>query len=92
MPRHPNVIPTVKVHVALQVPLLDRLTLHLFSALENRVPHGAQSAFISERIRTYFEHRHLDLAPFVGSPAGAFVVSGPPEAITALETKLKGPV
>ena len=88
MAKHPNLIPSQQLNVALPQPLYVQLCAHLFSDLEQRVPHGAFSRFLTDRLREYFTAEHLDLAPFINSDIGAFVVNGSPEAITALKERL----
>ena len=88
MSRKANLIPSKQLNVALPLPTFTQLSLELFSDLEQRVPHGAFSAFLTDRIREYFAHQHLDLAPFIGSESGALIVSGTPEAIQALRSAL----
>ena len=90
MPKRPNIIPSQQLNLALPLPVYTQLTAHLFSELENRVPHGAYSRFMVELIRGHFTAKHLDLAPFMNGDPGAFIVSGSPEAIAALERTLKG--
>ncbi len=90
MAKHPNLIPSQQLNVALPLPLYVQLSAHLYSDLEQRVPHGAYSRFMIDLLRSYFTAKHLDLAPFAGSDPGAFVVSGSPEAITTLEHTIKG--
>lgn len=86
MPRSPNVIPSIKLHTSLPEDLHAKLTLHLFSDLEGRVPACAYQEFFCERIREYFEHKHLDLAPYIpGMGAGNCVVSGAPVSIEMLK-------
>ena len=92
MSKRPNIVPSMQLNVALPLPSYTQLSAHLFSTLENRVPHGAYSRFITERLREYFASKHLDLAPYMNADAGAFVVSGPPEAIEALQRVLKGEI
>ena len=92
MPKRPNIVPSQQLNVALPLPIFTQLSAYLFSELETRVPHGAYSRFISERIRTYFAEKTLDLAPFINGDPGAFIVSGSPEAIMQLERALKGEV
>jgi hypothetical protein len=89
MARRPNTIPSVPLTTALPEDVHGRLTLHLFSDLEGRVPHGAYSAFIISRTREFFDHKRLDLAPWLDSTPGAFVVSGPLETLIALKRKLE---
>lgn len=90
MSRRPNVIPPKLLNLALPTDVHARMTLHLYSDLEQRVPHGAYSRFITELIRERFTHQHLDLAPWTGADPGAFLVSGPPEAIQQLRLALTG--
>lgn len=90
MSRRPNAIPPKLLNLALPTDVHARLTLFLFSDLEQRVPHGAYSRFFTERVREYFASRELDLAPYANVDPGAFRVSGPPEAIRLLESVLKG--
>ena len=89
MTRPKNVTPSKPLTFMLPAPTLAQLTLHLFSEAENRVPHGAYSRFIGARIDEYFTHRRLDLAPYISAEAGAFIVSGSPEAIAALKQRLE---
>ena len=86
--KRPNIIPSQQLNVALPLPLYMQLSAHLYSELEGRVPHGAYSRFLIELLRARFSEGALDLAPWLGSPAGAFVVSGPAETLLALKEKL----
>ena len=92
MSRRPNLIPSVVLNLALPQPEHTRLTLHLFSDLEGRVPLGAYQRFFSDRINEFFAHRQLDLAPWAGTEPGEFVVSGSASAIEALKQTLKGEI
>ena len=87
--KRPNVIPSQPLNVVLPLPLYTQLGAHLFSELEQRVPHGAFSRFMIDLLRAYFSHKTLDLSPFVGSAPGAFLIQGSPEAIAALKTLLE---
>jgi hypothetical protein len=78
------------LNLALPQPEHTRLTLHLFSDLEGRVPLGAYQRFFSERINDFFAQRHLDLAPWTGGDPGAVVVSGSEEALNVLRQTLIG--
>lgn len=84
-----NIIPTKKLTTALPLDAYTMLSVFLFSEAEGRVPQGAYANFLSARIKEYFTSRQLDLAPLVGTPPGAFFVSGTPEAIEQLINKLK---
>lgn len=88
MSRKPNLIPSLLLNVALPLPLHTQLTVHLYSDLEQRVPHGAYSRWLAERVREYFHNERLDLAPYLNCAAGAFIVEGTPEAIYALKEVL----
>jgi len=86
--KRPNVIPSQQLNVALPLPLYTKLSAHLYSELEGRVPYGAFSRLMVELLRGYFSAETLDLAPWTGAAAGAFLVEGPPEAIAALRRVL----
>jgi len=88
MSRHPNLIPSKQLNLALPVDIHAKLSLHLYSELEQRVPHGAYSRFLVERTRLFFADEHLDLAPYLGSEPEAFIISGSPQAIAALKRRL----
>lgn len=88
MPRRPHVDPPQKFAISFPGSLYARLQLHLFSALEGRVPYAAFSTFMAERTREFFDSRRLELTPY-NFPAG-YHVYGPKEMIEALELKLKG--
>jgi hypothetical protein len=88
MGRRPNVTPSIKLTTTLPEDVHTRLTIHLFSPLEGKVPYGAYQAWIVERIHEYFSTVELDLAPYLGG--GAFTVRGSATAIKLLEAKLKG--
>ena len=83
--KRPNIIPSQQLNVALPLPLYTQLSMHLYSELEGRVPHGAYSRFLIEMLRGYFSEARVDLAPWAGSAPGAFIISGPPEAVVALK-------
>ena len=57
MPRKANVIPSDRLYAHIPRDLRVQLDLHLWSELENRVPYGAHSTWIAERIRDYFNDR-----------------------------------
>lgn len=54
MPRRPNIERPIRVHIVLPEALWGRLTLHLYSSLENRVPHGAYSEFFAKQLEEFF--------------------------------------
>lgn len=88
MGRNKNIIPTVIIKACLPEDLAAKVTLHLFSEVEGRVPQGKYQEFFSRRIIEYFESRRLDLAPWTGQPADTFFVSGSPDSISLLKRTL----
>lgn len=54
MPRRPDLDRPVPLKLMLPESERTRLDLHLFSALEGRVPQGAYQNFFRERIREFF--------------------------------------
>ena len=89
MPKPKNIIPSQQLNVALPLPLYTKLGAYLYSELEQRVPHGAYSRFMINMLRGFFSQTQLDLAPYLSSDPGAFVVSGSPEAVEALKLMLE---
>ena len=63
MSRRPNIHRPVSLHVNLPEDIRGKLDLYLYSPLENRVPVGAYSKFICERVREFFEARSPDVKP-----------------------------
>lgn len=90
MPRRPNPTPSVILTTALPGEVHARMTLHLYSELEGRVPQGAYREFLSELIREFFDHRLFDLAPFAATDPGRYLVRAHPETLRVLELTLKG--
>lgn len=88
MSRRPNAIPSIKLTLMLPSDIHELLTSSVYSELEERVPVGAYQSFFIARIREYFKQEHLDLAAYIGSSPGAWVISGTPEAIAAVKAKL----
>lgn len=52
--RPPNILRPTKLTTYLPEDLRAKLELHLFSTVEGRVPHGAYSQFLAERVREFF--------------------------------------
>jgi hypothetical protein len=88
MPRPPAITPNSVLNLAIPKVLRDRLDLLLWSEVEGRVPKGAYMEFFAARLREYFDHRPLDLAPFLNSFPGEHVVSAPLPTIAALQQLL----
>lgn len=53
--RPPNILRPVKLTTYLPEDLRAKLDLHLFSTVEGRVPHGAYSKFLIERVRDFLD-------------------------------------
>lgn len=51
--------------------LRAKVALELFSEVEQRVPHGKYSEFVTALLRRYFDEQTLDLQPF-GFPSGYY--------------------
>lgn len=81
--------PMRRLHTSLDADLLTRLDLHLWSALESRVPHGAYQEFLTARITEWFNRATIDLAMYIpGIRQGAYVVQGTPASIARLHAHL----
>ena len=55
--RPQNILRPVKLTTYLPEDLRAQLDMHLFSSTEGRVPHGAYSTFLAERVREFFNVR-----------------------------------
>ena len=55
--RPQNILRPVKLTTYLPEDIRAQLDIHLFSTVEGRVPHGAYSKFLAERVREFFEPR-----------------------------------
>ena len=86
MPRRPHIDTSTALLVRIPESVYTKLSLHLFSPLEGRVPYGKYREFIIERVNEYFDWKRLDLAPF-GFPAGYFI-AGPEDMISKVKEKL----
>ena len=84
-----KVIPSAPLTVRLPEPLLNRLTLYLWSEAEARVPHGEHQLFFTSLLNRFFSNRELDLAPYLGTPAGSYIINGTPAVVEALEQYLR---
>ena len=85
MARTPNPIKGMPLTTSIPEDVYGRISLYLWSDLEQRIPHGAFSRFITDRAREFFTLSQIDLAPYLGSMPGACVVSGTPETIEHLK-------
>lgn len=88
MPARKNPVPTVKLTTTLPADVHDKLSLYLYSESECRIPKGAYQDFISARVREFFSHRRIDLAPFLGTDPGVCIISGAVDTIQLLEERL----
>ena len=52
--RKPNILRPISLHTTLPEDIWLKLSTHLYSQVEGRVPKGAYHAFIIERIAEYF--------------------------------------
>lgn len=52
--RPQNILRPVKLTTYLPEDLRAKLDIHLYSEVEGRVPHGAYSAFLADRVREFF--------------------------------------
>jgi hypothetical protein len=57
MSRPPNILRSVSLHTMLPEDLYAKLTVHLYSESEQRVPKGSYQRFICERITEFFHNR-----------------------------------
>jgi hypothetical protein len=90
MSRRPNLIPSKQLNLALPVDLHAKVTAHLYSELEGRVPLGAYQGLISQLLREYLDGKGLDLSPYISNvPPGSLIVRGTGEAIALLQQKLE---
>lgn len=89
MPKRPNLIPSLPLNTVIPLPLYTQLAAQLYSDLEQRVPHGAYSRFIAERLREYFATEALDLAEYLRVPQDTHLVRGSSAAIAALRELIK---
>lgn len=88
MPRPKSLNPPEYLRVALDQSLKARLSILLYSEVEQRIPKGAWQQFMEARLREFFEWRRVDLSPY-GFPPGYFI-TGPAEMSEAVVQKLKG--
>jgi len=91
MARRAAVTPNRHLHTTIPADLFIKLEQYLFSDVEGRVPQGAYQSFVSKQIWEFFNHRELDLSPYInGAMPGEFVIRGNAEALAALTILLQG--
>ena len=61
MPKAPAIIPNGRFNLLIDPELHTRVTLHLWSEVEGKVPRGAFKDFFEARIREYFTQVPLTL-------------------------------
>ncbi len=92
MGRRASLVPLIDFKCQMPEDLHTRLTLHLFSDLEQRVPYGAWTRFFTGLVREFFSSREIDLAPWAGTEPGAILVRGTPESLAILKKVLTGEI
>lgn len=90
MPRKAAAIPNRRVHTTLPPELATRLELFLWSESENRVPKSALQSFLVERISEFFNHRTVDLAPYLRTNPGEVIITANEYSLFKLINHLKG--
>ena len=55
MPRRPNITRGIRLELQIPEDLRVKLDLHLWSALEGRVPHSAYTKLIVQLLNDYFD-------------------------------------
>lgn len=65
--RPPHVLRPVKLTTNLPEDLRAKMDIHLFSTVENRVPHGAYSKFLAELVKQFFDGKTPDTVAFTPS-------------------------
>ncbi len=89
MPKPANPTPSRSINLHLPADLAMKVSLHLFSELDGRVPQGAYARFFIPLIKQYFAAAHLDLAEWTGAEPGAQMVSGEAATLEILHEILK---
>lgn len=90
MARPRNITPSESIHLHLPGGLGARLKLLLWSDAEARVPLGAYQRFFVDRLNEFFNHRTIDIGPYLGQLPGSLQVSGNDSSIAALLQHLQG--
>ena len=87
--RPPLIRPARPLNTHLDEELMARVDLLLFSELEGRVPKGAYQKLFNSLLRRWMDSRELDLAPYIGALPGEHLISGHPETLDRLQSKLQ---
>ncbi len=87
--RPPLIHPNVPKEISFDAALITRLDLILYSDVEGRVPKGAYQRFFNTLLAQYFEHKTLDLSPYLGTLPGEATVRGAEATIKRLEAALQ---
>lgn len=90
MARPKSATPKALLKAMIPLELRAKLDLHLVSEVEERIPLGQISEFVTARIREYFDWVSLDLAPYGFAP-GAFI-RGPKPFVDRLREILENRV
>ncbi len=90
MPKPANPTPSRSINLHLPADLAMKVSLHLFSELDGRVPQGAYARFFIPLIKQYFAAAHLDLAEWTGAEPGECMVHGDERVIKLLNDILIG--
>lgn len=91
MPRPPNPNPNRHIHTTLPPDLMGRVDILLWSESEGKVPQGAMQGFLTKLIREFFEHRHIDIGPFMDMTEmpGTHIVAASDQTLSKLINHLK---
>ena len=89
MARPRSIEPLEYVRVRLDPQTKLKVDLWLNSDVEGRVPYGAYKGFFTLLIQRFFGEKDLDLAPFLGSEPGAYIIRGSSFALAQLIDQFK---
>jgi len=87
--RPPLAEPTLPLTVRIEEKLLARLNIELHSQVEGRVPKGSYRAVFEMLLRRFWEHKQLDLAPYLGTMPGEAIVHATPAVLERLRNLLE---
>jgi len=91
MARPAAVDPAIPLTVHVPAEAYRKMTIHLFSELEGRVPRGAYASFLGQLIRAFFSSAYLDISEHTMADAGTYVVHGNAETLEILKSMLERP-